>query len=95
MIGDKSISLVDLSSRVALQYPFGAGGKGAHVKRQDDVLGDDFALAVEDGAAGVLRFADDGGEAGAEKGVLHLLDDAGQPRLNNLKSDGINAHKLR
>jgi hypothetical protein len=84
MIGNESVSLMDIRRRIAPQHSFGAGGEGAHVKGQDHVLGDDFTLAVQDSAAGVLGFPDDGGEAGAEERVLHLLDDAGQARLDHL-----------
>src|SRR5713226_182919 len=96
MIGNEGISLVDLGSGIALEHSFGTGREGAHVKRQNNMLGDDFTLAVKYCAAGVLGFTNDGGETGAEEGVLHLLDDAGQARLNDLKGNGIDGHrKLR
>ncbi|MEK7210376.1 MAG: hypothetical protein AAB070_03065, partial [Candidatus Binatota bacterium] len=85
---------VYLGRRVVSEHTLGAGGEGAHVQGQHDVLGDHFAVTVEDGAAGVLGFSDDGGEAGAKQRVLHLLDDAGQARLNYLQGDGINFHNF-
>src|SRR3990170_9149923 len=54
------------------------------------MLGDHLALAVQDRATGVLGLADDRRVAGAEKRVLHLLDDAGEAGLDDLQSDGIN-----
>jgi hypothetical protein len=53
------------------------------------MLGDDFSLAVQDRATGVLGLANDRRVTGAEERVLHLLDDAGETGLDDLKSYGI------
>ena len=47
---------------------------------------------VHQRAGGVLQFAHDGGEAGAEQRVLHLLHDAGERGLHHFEIDGIDLH---
>ena len=42
----------------------------------------------------VHLLADDRRVAGAKQRILHLLDDAGEARLDDLKSDGIDGHGL-
>jgi hypothetical protein len=54
------------------------------MQRQYHVLSDNFALTIENSAAGVLRLADNSRVAGAEQRVLHLLNDASQARLYHL-----------
>ena len=95
MVGDESVAVVDFVKRKSFQDRRGAGGKGAHVERQDDMLGDHFAAGVEHRAAGVLGFSDDRRVAGAEERILHLLDDAGQARLDDLQGDGIDRSHRR
>ena len=59
VIGDERITLVNFLSAVVFQDACGASRKCAHMQRQYHVLGDDFALAIQDCAAGVLRLPDD------------------------------------
>src|SRR5512143_3358525 len=93
MVRDEGVALLNLRRRDGFQYSRRTSGKGAHMKRQHHMLGDDFALGVEDRATGILRLSDDGRIAGAKQRILHLLDDAGQTGLYDLKSDGIN-HRI-
>ena len=74
---------------VCLQHGAAARRKRADMQRQHDMLGDHVALRVHQRAGGILRFAHDGGEAGAEQRVLHLLHDAGEARLDDFKIDGV------
>jgi hypothetical protein len=92
MIGDEGVPFVDLGGGIVFEHPLGTGGEGPHVKRQHDVLGDHLTLTVQNSAACVLGLSDDGGEAGAEKRVLHFLHDACQARLDHLQSYRVNAH---
>ena len=69
-----------------------AGRERADMQRQHDVLRHHFALGIHQRAGGVLRFAHDGGEAGAEQRVLHLLHDAGEARLHHFEIDGVDVH---
>ena len=71
-----------------------AGRKGADMQRQHHVLRHHFALGVHQRAGGVLRFAHDGGEAGAEQRVLHLLHDAGEAGLHDFEIDGVDVHAV-
>ena len=64
------------------------------MQRQDDVLRHNLALGVHQRAGGILRFTHDGGEAGTEQRVLHLLHDAGEARLDDFKIDGVDGHYL-
>ena len=64
------------------------------MQRQHDVLRDDLALRIHQRAGGILRFAHDGGEAGAEQRVLHLLHDAGEARLHHFEIDGVDVHRF-
>src|SRR5437773_2326482 len=57
------------------------------------MLGDDFAGTIQNRAARVLGLTDNRRVTSAKERVLHLLDDAGQARLNDLEGDGINGHK--
>ena len=66
MIGDEGIAFGNFGARVALQYPRRASGKSTHVERQHDMLSDDFALRIQNGATRVLRFTNDRGVAGAK-----------------------------
>ena len=68
-----------------------AGRKRADMQRQHDMLGDDLAVRVHQRAGGILGFAHDGGEAGAEQRVLHLLHDAGEARLDDFEVDRVRA----
>ena len=79
---------------VILHNAGSAGGERAHMERQDDMLRDDFAGAIQNRAAGVLRLADNRRVAGAEQRILHFLDDAGQARLDDLQGDGIDCHRM-
>ena len=63
------------------------------MQRQHDMLGDHVALRVHQRAGGVLRFAHDGGKAGAEQRILHLLHDAGEARLDDFQIDGVDGHR--
>src|SRR6185436_478545 len=70
------------------------GRERADMQRQHDVLGDDLAAGVHQSAGGVLRFADDGGEAGAEQRVLHLLHDSGERGLHHFEIDRVDLHHV-
>src|SRR4029079_13880222 len=59
-----------------------------------DMLGDDLAARVHQRAGGVMRFANNGGEAGAEQRVLHLLDDAGERSLHHFEIDRVDVHHV-
>jgi hypothetical protein len=48
------------------------------------MLGDNFPGGIQKRATGVLGFSNNRRIAGAEQRVLHLLDDAGQPGLDDL-----------
>src|ERR671922_475187 len=84
MVGDKGITFLDFRAGIAFQHTGSTSRECSHVQWQDHVLSYDFALAVQDRAARVLGFSDDGGKAGAEKRVLHLLHDPGQTGLYDL-----------
>ena len=91
MVRDKRIALLDLGYPVGLQDCRCTSWKGSHVKRQYHMLRDDLAVDIQNRATCVLGFSDDRRVAGAKQRVLHLLDDAGQARLNDLERNGINA----
>ena len=74
---------------VTTQHRRRAVGKGADMQGQHHVLGHHVAGGVQQRAAGILGFPDDGRKAGAEEAVLHLPDDADQGRLDDLEGDGI------
>ena|SRR5438132_4440480 len=84
MIRNKSIAFIDLRWRIVLEQSCRTGRKRSHVQRQDNMLSDDFASGIQNRAACVLRLADNRGIAGAKERVLHLLDNAGKPRLDDL-----------
>jgi hypothetical protein len=54
VVGDEGVTLVNFLSAVISQDACGAGGKCAHMQRQYHMLRDDFALAIQNRAAGVL-----------------------------------------
>jgi hypothetical protein len=62
------------------------------MQRQHHVLGDHLATRIHQRARGILRFAYDGREAGAEQRILHLLHDAGEARLDDFKIDRVDGH---
>src|SRR5262249_37639209 len=84
MIGDESVALVKLRGAVTLQQACGASRKRTHMERQHHMLGHHFSGGIQNRTAGILGFANDRRVARAKQGILHLLDDAGQPRLNDL-----------
>jgi hypothetical protein len=92
VVDEEGVARGDVAG-IGLQDRGAAGGEGADVERQHDVLGDHPAGRIEQGAGGVLRFTDDGGEAGAEQRVLHLAHDAAEARADHLQLDG--ADRLR
>ena len=46
MVGDKGVARVNLLQRKIIQNRRGAGGEGAHVQRQNNMLGDHFAAGI-------------------------------------------------
>ena len=91
MIDQEGVAFGDVVAELR-DHRAAAGRERADVQRQHDVLRDDLALGVHQRAGGVLRFAHDGGEAGAEQRVLHLLHDAGEARLHHFEIDGVDVH---
>jgi hypothetical protein len=94
MVDDEGVAVCDRAGKF-LQHGVGAGRERADVQRQHDVLGDDLAASVHQRAGGILRLAHDGGEAGAEQRVLHLLDDAGERGLDDFEIDRGDVHSGR
>ena len=92
VIDDVGVALPELFRGKPFEQALGTGGECPHMERQHHVLGDDLRLGVEDGATGVVGFADDGGEAGAEEGGLHLLHDAVEGGADDLDGDGVGGH---
>ena len=88
MVDQEGVALGD-GVAVIGEHRGAAGRKGADMQRQHDVLGDDVALRVHQRAGGILRLAHDGGKAGAEQRVLHLLHDAGEARLDDFEIDSV------
>ena len=86
VIDQIGVAVFDVAA-IGLDHRAAAGGERAHVQRQHDMLRDHVAARVHDGAGGILGFAHDGREAGAEQRVLHLLHDAGERRLHDLDVD--------
>jgi hypothetical protein len=80
------VAVLDVAA-IGVDHRAAAGGKRAHMERQHDMLCDHIALRVHDGAGGILGFAHDGREAGAEERVLHLLHDAGERGFHDLDID--------
>ena len=91
MVDQERVAFGDVVA-VGREHGAAAGRKRADMQRQHDMLGDHVALRVHQRAGGILRFAHDGGEAGAEQRVLHLLHDAGEARLDDFKIDGVDGH---
>jgi hypothetical protein len=91
MIDQERIAFSDSAAERA-EHGGAAGGERADMQRQHHMLGDDLALRVHQRAGGILRFAHDGGEAGAEQRVLHLLHDAGEARFDDFEIDGVDGH---
>jgi hypothetical protein len=69
-----------------------AGRERPDMQRQHDMLRHNLAARVHQRAGGILRFAHDGGEAGPEQRVLHLLHDAGEARLHHFEIDRVDRH---
>src|SRR6185312_3950258 len=92
VIDDERIAVVDILGRKALEDGGRAARKGAHMQRQHDVLCDHLTGGIQDCAAGILGFANDGRIAGAEKRILHFLHNTGEARLNHLQRNGIDSH---
>ena len=92
VVDDVGVAFLQLLRGKPFEEPLGASREGAHVERQHHVLGDDLGPGVEDGAARVVGFADDGGEARAEERGLHLLHDAVQRGADDLDGDGVGGH---
>ena len=90
----KASPWLDLGCRVGFEDRRGAGGKCTHVEREHDVLGHDFTGGIQNRATCVLGFSDNRRVAGAKQRVLHLLNDAGQPGLDDLQSYGIDGHGI-
>ena len=89
MIDDEGVAFVNIIVRKALVHSSSASREGAHMQRQHDVLRDHRTSGIQNCAAGILGFANDGRIAGAEKLILHFLHDTGEAGLNDLQGDGI------
>jgi hypothetical protein len=92
MIDQEGVTFGD-GVAIGLEHRGAARRKRADMQRQHDVLGDYVALRIHQRAGGILRLAHDGGEAGAEQRVLHLLHDTGETRLDDFKIDGVDGHR--
>ena len=93
MVDQEGVALRDVVAEL-LDHGAAAGRERADMQRQHHVLRHHLAVGVHQRAGGVLRFAHDGGEAGAEQRVLHLLHDAGEARLDDFEIDGVDVHHL-
>ena len=91
MVDQEGVALGDVVAELR-DHRAAAGRERADMQRQHHMLRDHFALGVHQRAGGILRFAHDGGEAGAEQRVLHLPHDAGEARLHHFKIDGVDVH---
>ena len=91
VIDDEGVALRDAVAE-RIDDGGGAGGECADVQRQDHVLRHHVALRVHQRAGCILRFPHDGGEAGAEQRILHLLHDAGEARLQHFEIDRVDGH---
>src|SRR5262249_11047059 len=80
-----AIAAVDLED-AADEMPVDRSVK-EHRRRHDQAT-----LAVENHAAEIPRFADDGGIAGAIEVIMHLLDQARDLVAENLDGDSVPAH---
>jgi hypothetical protein len=89
MIDDECVAVVNVIVRKAFVHGSSASGKGTHMQRQHDVLRDHLTGGIQNCAAGILGFANDGRIASAEKRILHFLHDTGEAGLNDLQGDGI------
>src|SRR5262245_16170499 len=93
MIDDEGIPRRDACAE-HLDDGGGAGRKRADMQRQHHMLRHDLAPRVHQGAGGILRLPHDGGVAGAEQRILHLLHDAGEAGLDDFEIDRVGrAHR--
>ncbi len=88
VIDQKGVAFRDGVAK-CFEHRAAAGRKCSDMQRQHDMLGDDIAVAVHQGAGGILGFADDRRETGAEQRILHFLDDAAQTGLDDFEVDSI------
>jgi hypothetical protein len=88
VIDQEGVAFGDLVAELP-DHRAAAGRKRPDMERQHHMLRHHLALGIHERARSVLRFAHDGGEAGAEQRVLHFLHDARQARLDDLEVDRI------
>ena len=89
MVGEVAVALFHLVERVEVEDALHAVRVCTEVGGQGRVLADDRTGDIGDACGEVVRFADDGGEAGTEHGGLHLADDAVQPRADDFLGDDV------
>ena len=82
------VALAHVGGGVELEEAVDAGGQTAHVAGVGAAR-DEASGCVEQPAAEVVGLADDGGEARAEHGVLHLADDAVEACAHHLEGDDV------
>ena len=88
VVEDEEVSFVDVVAEVVADG--GAGdGEGADVHGDALALGDELAVAVEDGGGEVAAGVEDLGHGGAEHGLGHFLGDGLQAVLDDGEGDGV------
>ena len=89
VVGQVTVAVLHLFEGVEIENALHAVRVRAEVSGQGRVLTNDRAGYVGDACGEVVRFADDGGEAGAEHRGLHLAHDAVQPRADDFLGDDV------
>ncbi len=90
MIDQEGITFGDVVE--FFQHRRAAGGESTDMQRQNHVLRHHFTLGIHQRAGSILRFPHDGGKAGAEQRILHLLHDTGEAGLYDFEIDRVDVH---
>ena len=85
---EEGVALAHVCGRVEVEESVDGSGEAAHVSGVGAAR-DEASGGVHEPAAEVVGLADDGGEAGAEDGVLHLADDAVEACAHHLEGDDV------